>query len=215
MKRTFTATTASTLLLMTTTAFADNISGIHAGGSVTLAETVAGLADETANSANPGESSTVGASDQLGSVDLKVGYNQVLENSIFVGVEANYNLTGIDENVIDEENNVVDLSKESSYGIRGKIGSAISDNVALYGIIGYQMTEFEVTVADEGDTFPEAKDHTGIVYGIGATYAVMPNFLLTAEATQTDLGDETYFQETDVGVDETQFGIGLAYRFDI
>jgi outer membrane immunogenic protein len=126
----------------------------------------------------------------------------------------NYNLAGIDENVIDEEGNVVDLSKESSYGIRGKIGAAIADNVALYGIIGYQKTEFELTVTDE-ESRSDTNDHTGVVYGIGATYAIAPNVLLTAEATQTDLGDETYFQESDIQADGTQLGIGLAYRFDI
>jgi len=218
MKRVLATATASSLLLLSTSALADNLSGFYAGASVALAETVALSVEDNAESDNPGESNTFSASDQFGSVDVKVGFNKVLDNNLFVGIEGNYNLSGIDENVVDEpsNNNVVDFSKESLYGIHGKIGSAVAEDIALYGILGYQTTELKIKARDEdGSPVSKENDHSGVVYGIGATYTFMPNVLLTAEATQTDFDEATYFGNSDAEADNTQFSIGLAYRFDI
>lgn len=216
MKRSLAAATASSLLLLCTSAFADNLSGYYVGASVTLGETLSGTAEGNSQADNPGESSTTGASDQFGSTDLKFGFNQVLENNMFVGIEGSYSLTGIDENVTDQpsQDDVLNISIESSYGIRGKLGAAVADKAALYGILGYEMSELKLSGPDEGG-FAEDNDHTGIVYGIGATYAVTSNVLMTAEATQTNLGSETYFGEFDIEGDVTQINIGLAYRFNL
>lgn len=206
---------AMSLLALSSGATADNLSGINVGASVVLGESLTGEATDNADSDTPGTVDTIGASDNFGSFDLKIGYNSVLSNGMFLGAEANYNATGIDETVIDEVGNKVDLGKESSYGIRGKLGAALNDDVALYGIVGYQSTEFDITAADEDSSTSEENDHTGISYGIGVTYAIQSNLLLTAEAIQTDYDDKTYFEGSDVEADETQFGVGLAYRFDI
>jgi opacity protein-like surface antigen len=201
------------LVAISTPATADSLSGFYLGAAVTAGQTVEGTAVENAQADNPGDSDTVGASDQFGSVDLRFGYNKVLDNKMLIGIEGNYSVTGIDENVIDESSvdNVVDVSQESAYGLRGKLGAAVLDNVALYGILGYQKTEFEVDVGDNAET----NDHGGMVYGFGVTYAVAPNILMTGEAIQTDLDDEEYFGETDIEIDSTSFTVGVAYRFDL
>jgi outer membrane autotransporter protein len=208
---------AMSLLALSSAATADNLSGINVGGSVVLGESLTAEATENKKGDNPGDSDSIGATDNFGSADLKIGYNAVLSNGMFLGAEANYNLTGIDENVIDEPSkpNKVDVSKEGASGLRGKLGAALNDDIALYGIVGYQSTEFEVTAADEDSSTSEKNDHTGVSYGIGMTYAVQSNLLVTAEAIQTNYDDKTYFDESDIEPDETQFGVGLAYRFDI
>lgn len=204
---------AMSLFALSGAATADNLSGINIGAFAVLGESISVGSTDNDEAETPGDFSTAGASDSFGSADLKIGYNAVLSNGVFLGAEANYNLIGIDKNISDEpsEPDKLDLSKESSYGLRGKIGVALNGNTAVYGIVGYQSSKFKATGLD----FEDANYLKGFTMGVGLTYAIQNNLLITAEATQTDYGKETYFGVSDIEAKETQFGIGLAYRFDI
>lgn len=208
---------AMSLFALSGAATADNLSGINIGAFAVLGESISLEVTRNDKHPDPGDFETRGASDSFGSADLKIGYNAVLSNGVFLGAEANHNLIGIDKNIHDEKsvNTKFDLSKESSYGLRGKIGVALNDITAVYGIVGYQSSKFKTKGQSGGAGLEDANYHQGFTMGVGLTYAIQNNLLITAEATQTDYGEETYFGVSDIEAKETQFGIGLAYRFDI
>ena len=210
MNRTLAVAAASTLFTLSTPVLANNLSGFFVGADATIAESY--HFDTTF--LDDGDVTGVGISDSFGSFDVKAGYNFDLGSKLFVGLEANYNLSGIDEVFEDSSSQTRSFAKEDSYGIRAKIGRLVSDDTAFYGILGYQITDFELTSVDS-ETSVNTNDHGGITYGVGATYSVAPNVLITAEAVRTDYSSEKYFQSFDIDPNETKINVGIAYRFDI
>ena len=217
MNRTLAVAAASTLFTLSTPVLANNLSGFFVGADATIAESY--NFDATFLNAvrenDVGDVEGIGISDSFGSFDVKAGYNFDLGSKLFVGLEANYNLSGIDEAFFESTSRSTNsIAKEDSYGIRAKIGRLVSDDTAFYGILGYQITDFELTSVDS-ETSVNTNDHGGITYGVGATYSVAPNVLITAEAVRTDYSSEKYFQGADVDPNETKINLGIAYRFDI
>lgn len=217
MKRALIAASTSSLLLLSTSAFASELTGFYIGSDFSIAETYSFETTVVSDALGDtvGDSENIAIDDVFGSADVKIGYNFVFGRDLFAGIEANYNIAGIDEVFEETDTERNSLSKEDSYGIRLKLGKAVTTEIAFYGILGYQSTEFNLET-DDGEVFNFNNDHTGISYGIGATYAMTPNWLLSAEAMRTDYGSENYIQNTfDVEPSETKFNIGIAYRFDI
>ncbi|MEL7482281.1 MAG: hypothetical protein AAGJ29_12050 [Pseudomonadota bacterium] len=99
------------------------------------------------------------------------GLNLDLFSGIYVGAEGNFNLGG---NSIDSE-----------YGLLGHVGFAASERYALFGRVGYQWVDFDVSeIAEdilggdltdaEEDAFEDGfGDDTegGVLIGIGGQYA--------------------------------------------
>ncbi|AUB79308.1 hypothetical protein BBH56_09490 [Spiribacter roseus] len=169
------------------------------------------------NTDAPGDVEHSALSNNFGSADLKLGYNWVSENGLYVGFAANYNLNGIDENFDkDSDGDTVGTTKEDAYGAEVKLGAAVSDSTAFYGIVGYQSADFKLSINTPEGSTNDKQSHSGVRYGIGATYAITENILLSAEATQTDYDSKDYLDgQYKVEAKETEFGLGIAYRFGL
>ncbi|MFV3075109.1 outer membrane protein [Niveispirillum fermenti] len=97
------------------------------------------------------------------------------------------------------------LSMNESYGISARAGYLISNDALLYGRVGWQRTNYEVSVGS-GATRIKADDTLdGLRLGGGLEYALTQNVLARVEYNYTDY-DKTRF-------DENQIRVGVAYRF--
>lgn len=207
-------------VLVAGNAAADNLSGVIVGLDVTAAESYdvkTTATDKVQTSDNPGDVEHVALSNNFGSADLKLGYNWVFENGLYAGLAVNYNLNGIDENVEKDANgDFLGISKEDAYGAELRLGGAVNESTAFYGIVGYQNADFELKLPPDSSFNGKQQSHDGVRYGVGATYAITDNVLLSAEATQTDYDSKDYLDgQYNVEAKETEFGLGIAYRFGL
>lgn len=211
---------ASAGILVAGNVAADNLSGVIVGLDVTAAESYDFKPTATdkvqSDTDAPGDVEHVALSNNFGSADLKLGYNWVFENGLYAGLAVNYNLNGIDENFEeDTDGDTTGISKEDAYGAELRLGAAVSESTAFYGIVGYQNADFELKFSPDS-SFNDKQSHSGVRYGVGATYAITENILLSAEATQTDYDSKDYIDgQYKVEAKETEFGLGIAYRFGL
>ena len=114
-------------------------------------------------------------------IDVQAGFSKVLANDVFVAGEGVYNLHSIS-------------SVSELYGANAKLGLALQDNLAIYGLAGL--------FAVEGD---DGGSDDGVSYGAGITYAVTETFQVVGEASFTEFS----------GLDKISAKAGAIYSFDL
>ena len=117
-----------------------------------------------------------------------------------------------------------------SYGFGVLLGKDLTASTSIYGRLGYQRTEYELTESGTGfDTISDDETFGGIRYGIGLETAMTNNLALRLDWSLTNYSDESFSQsetfsdgfggtETVTGsysFDPTEnlFQVGLSYRF--
>lgn len=116
-----------------------------------------------------------------------------------------------------------------SYGFGVLLGKDLTPSTSIYGRLGYQRTEYELTESGTGltglDTVSVDETFGGIRYGIGLETAMTNNLALRLDWSLTDYSDEGYSEsfQNDFGGTETEslsfdptenlFQVGLSYRF--
>lgn len=113
-----------------------------------------------------------------------------------------------------------------SYGFGVLLGKDLTPSTSIYGRLGYQRTEYELTASGTGlDTVSDDETFGGIRYGIGLETAMTNNLALRLDWSLTDYSDEGYSEsfQNDFGGTETGsfsfdptenlFQVGLSYRF--
>lgn len=97
------------------------------------------------------------------------------------------------------------LDTNESYGISARAGYLVTNDALLYGRVGYQRTNYDVSVGTGATKISASDTLDGLRLGGGLEYALTDNVLARVEYNYTDY-DETKFHENQVRV-------GVAYRF--
>ncbi|WP_253448303.1 porin family protein [Halomonas sp. Y3] len=137
-----------------------------------------------------------------------VGYDSMnVAAPYLIGVEANIAQGGADAQV-DADGLRTTLSAEESYGIAARFGGHVSDEVAAFGLLGYQRTSFEARTG----VFSEDRNFDGLRLGAGADFRVAPQLDLRAQYARTWYNSRT-FNDVKFDPEESTFEVGVIYRF--
>lgn len=109
----------------------------------------------------------------------------------------------------------------TSYGLGVLAGYNLTDTTSIYGRLGYQRTNFELTesYADifGSESVSGDEDLNGVRYGVGIETALTQAVALRLDWSQTQYSDHTETNEFDekfsIDPTESQFQVGVAYRF--
>lgn len=209
MNRLIPVAVASTLLIITIPVFASNLTGPYLGGSIALSNSFSANYSE-----DSGVSGNFSVSETLSSADLVAGYSFVTASNIYTAFEASYTFGGPDEEVLSDGTNRIELAKDDAFGVKAKLGFAVNDKSAVYGILGYSRVEAELTATTSNLNVSDSDDFNGYTTGIGGAYSVTDNVNLTVEGTYTDYDKEEY-NSFSFDPEETRVTLGLAYQFNI
>ena len=180
---------------------------------------------------NPNESAVNTSLNGL-AYGLNAGFNQVLDNKILVGIEADIEK----RNASDTKQAIVrgfpdqgsTMKSEFSYGssLRGRLGIVINhDATLLYATGGVAMAKMKSTLYfDDGVTTVQDQQSDNLVgwtAGLGAEHSFTENISAKAEYRYTDYGTLNLKATNYAGngfyerqnVTENSFRIGLNYHF--
>ncbi|HMA11723.1 MAG TPA: porin family protein, partial [Steroidobacteraceae bacterium] len=100
------------------------------------------------------------------------------------------------------------IQDKDNYGISGRLGWLPSNNVMLYGRLGWQRTTLEYSAPG----FSDEQDHDGMRVGLGAEVAMTGNWLMRADYAHTFYDDVTILG-TKYEPDNDVFRVGVAFQF--
>ncbi len=179
-------TTALTMTVLATGAFAQGAPGFYAGGQIGYETSVGELDIPAYEPESPYDHDHDG---MMGGVFA--GYNFTLSNGVIVGVEAGANLLGT-EGVTDtsddfpEEEFQTRASWEAS--VVGRVGSTYG-GYFLYGLAGASMTELEGNYdGDFGESDTASDSRIGYTLGVGAERGFGSNLFGRMEVRYADYG---------------------------
>jgi len=200
---------ASCMMIPSVAAAADSISGGYVGISGALGDSFISEYEEP-------NALSVSASgmDTFSSADIALGYNLVTDEDILLGGEVYYTTGGPEDDLLSDSDAAIRIGKENGFGLKGKIGYAINDSSAFYGVLGYTQVEGKLTVETTNNEFDFTDDFGGYLFGVGGVFNVADNLLVTTEGTYSDFSKESY-DGYSFDSKETRVTVGLAYRFDM
>ncbi|WP_018174077.1 MULTISPECIES: outer membrane protein [unclassified Thioalkalivibrio] len=141
------------------------------------------------------------------------GYGGVSDGGVYGGIEIDAQAEDADASVSIDGEGRASVEARHSYGVTGRIGGLVSDNVLVYGLLGYQRTDVRSRV--RGPAFDNASetDHiSGPRIGAGVEVQRDDNWFMRGEVSYTAYSSESYGDlNIDPGATRVQFGIG--YRF--
>lgn len=146
---------------------------------------------------------------------LYLGTKYPVGDSFFLGTEVNVGTSAADHTTrygVD----TIELEAGTSYGIAALAGKQLSPSTAVYGRLGYQRTEYEMTLSGPG--YNESDDETfgGVRVGVGMETGLGDQLALRLDWSQTHYSSKTYsngwvsetFEPT-----ESLFQVGVSYSF--
>ncbi|WP_019568453.1 outer membrane protein [Thioalkalivibrio sp. ALMg13-2] len=148
---------------------------------------------------------------------VMTGWGTVLDNGLYLGLELDAQNEDADLTVtIDEEELGVD--SKYSYGITGRLGTTVNDNVLFYGLAGYQRSrlDYRLTDTDEDISIRFKDSINGARLGVGVEYQMDNRLFMRAEYSYTLFESERYHIEGETlhfDPDASRFMVGLGYRF--
>lgn len=89
------------------------------------------------------------------------------------GIEAEYNWSGAEQTAGD----ATIIEDNDNYGISGRVGWLPSNNVMLYGRLGWQRATLDYAGIEE--------DHDGVRVGLGTEVAMAGNWLMRMDYAHT------------------------------
>lgn len=104
------------------------------------------------------------------------GYNMPVSEQVFVGVEANFDLSSAKFG-----DNAVALKADHAFGFSGRVGTNLNEKTSLYGRVGYQRGRLGFTALGVKET----EWFDGLRLGAGVETAVSEKILLRAEYGRT------------------------------
>lgn len=205
-------TTAAALLAIATSAHAAGMDGAYAG--VQLGHSSDNVKyNETDNSSY---NLTIDGLDVKGAdYGFFGGYGKTLSNNVYLGGEAEYDMSNADNKLSANGLGIsgdVKTSKKHSYGAAARVGYVMG-NIMPYARVGYTRSKFEQEVSGVG------KDNAtkgGVSLGAGLEYSPAPNWGIRGEFVRTSYSKIT---GSDSGVDysykptETVARVGVSYHF--
>jgi outer membrane immunogenic protein len=142
---------------------------------------------------------------------LYAGYDYSI-GSMFIGVEANANLTSASVSASLTGLGNARISTRESYGVSARVGGKLSDTTGLYARLGWQNTKFKARLSDGVDTVTFKDTQDAFVYGAGLETSVAANTSVRVEYTIEDFGSAG-LGVNGLSVDNNKLALGLSYRF--
>lgn len=164
---------------------------------------------------------------------LNVGYNKLLINNVVIGIEADYEGRGNDQDKANHEqfgtpspNYFVKTKISQAASLRARLGYSFDNNLLIYITGGYARAKVKrdfIECCYSG--FPDyitvesySKWHDGWTAGIGGDYMLTEAISANAEYRFTDFGREKMNVETFYGIEsqrltEQSLKLGVAYHF--
>lgn len=127
------------------------------------------------------------------------GWGMRFAPNAYGGLEAEYNWSGAEFTGLG-----LKIEDKDNYGISGRLGWLPSNNVMLYGRLGWQRTTLDYAGIE--------KDHDGARVGLGAEVAMAGNWLVRMDYAHTFYDDVT-FDGGSFEPDNDVFRIGVAIQF--
>lgn len=147
----------------------------------------------------PGGGSIEGFSGSGAEGGVYGGWGMKFAPNTYGGLEAEYNWSGAEHTL-----GGFKIEDKDNYGISGRLGWLPSNNVMLYGRLGWQRATL--------DYFGVEKDHDGARVGLGAEVAMAGNWLMRMDYAHTFYDDVTV-DGTSFEPDNDVFRIGVAIQF--
>lgn len=212
-------TLATGLLIGGNAVASSTLTGFSVGAGVDLYNDIEIESEDVSD----GETVKYDFSDNLSSFDLVAGYATVLNNGLYLAGDVRYMVgDGADDSFPGDT--AVTLLEKEAFSINSKVGFLPTPDIAVYGILGYGMSEFEggLSVTTSGVTVSstQSEDHDGLRYGIGASHSIAENLIISLDAVIQDLSSERYTYTIggddfafDVDGETTTIDLSIAYRF--
>lgn len=147
------------------------------------------------------------------------GFRRQLDNNIVLGVELGGLFSNADGSIRDTfaVGDSITVDKNGEMYISFKPGYAVKDNALLYGIVGYQRANFDLSYSDGTNTTSSDDDFDGFHFGFGGEYAKSERISFRAEYKYNDYNDKSY-TTTGIGTetyegDESTFRLGAVFKF--
>lgn len=151
--------------------------------------------------------SGTGAADGLGFNGVGgsafVGFNFDLGTSAFAGLEANFDLASADVDAARVE-------ADHYFGVSGRLGFRPSDNVALYGRVGYQRGR---ATADKGLPTEVSDSADGLRLGAGVEANVTERVAVRVEYNHTHYYIDDTLVGPNTGLANNQAVVGVVVGF--
>jgi opacity protein-like surface antigen len=186
---------------------ADGLTGGYVGISGSIGDSFDSTYEE------PAELKLTGSTmDTFSSADFSLGYHLVNDDNLLLGAEAYYTAGGPEDTLLADDSASIKVSKENGYGVKGKIGYAVSDSSAVYALLGYSRVEGQLTAKTDNNESDFSDDFGGYLYGAGGVFGISENVLITTEGTYSKSDKESY-EGFSFDSEEIRVTVGVAYRF--
>jgi len=104
------------------------------------------------------------------------------------------------------------ITSDMSYGISARLGTDIAQATQFYGLVGYQSTDFELTLEDStpgsASNFKDSKSSGGASIGFGIQAQMTDALAMRVQWTRT-LHDEKTFGDLKIDPSTSQVSIGF------
>ncbi|EAZ98162.1 porin family protein [Marinobacter sp. ELB17] len=104
------------------------------------------------------------------------------------------------------------ITSDMSYGISARLGTDIARSTQFYGLVGYQSTDFELTLEDSTPgsvaNFKDSKSSAGASIGFGIQAQITDALAMRVQWTRT-LHDEKTFGDLKLDPSTSQVSIGV------
>ncbi|MQM38787.1 hypothetical protein KBTX_02807 [wastewater metagenome] len=131
----------------------------------------------------------------------------MMRNGWYMGFQADAASSSSDTSISTGSDNLK-IDAQEEYGIDARLGRQLANGVLLYGIAGWQQTNFELTVNGNSDD----DDFNGFRFGVGIDIVAGERLFTRLEYTQAVYDKESY-GDTEVDPQAQGFNIGVGYRF--
>jgi outer membrane immunogenic protein len=133
-----------------------------------------------------------------------LGYNFGFTDAFVVGIEGDFEGTGIETDDDDDDGDEIDVGYDASVNwqgsIRGRAGIAI-DRLLVYGTGGLAFADFDTNYDDGGndDDDDDGNTELGWTVGAGVDYAFTDNIFVRGEYRYADYADFEDDEDDDLG----------------
>jgi len=152
---------------------------------------------------------------------LFAGVRFDINESVFIAPEVNVGTSNADGGYRwsgTSSNYEVEGEAGTSYGLGVLIGSNLSASTTVYGRLGYQRTDYELTESGSFmDTSSDEETFGGVRYGVGMETAVSDQVAVRLDWSQTQYSEEDFAGDWDDSYSyeptESLFQAGVVYKF--
>lgn len=132
------------------------------------------------------------------------GYNLPLSESVFAGVEANFDLASAD--LGDRTNGV---KADNKYGVSGRLGYKVNGSTAFYGKVGYQRGR----LSDYTAGVKTSSSRDALLLGAGVETDLSSNVAMRLEYARSRFSRDAAVDPVGAGLANNQAAVGVLFKF--